>query len=197
MYRNDKKIDFFTRKAEEEGYPARSVYKLKEINEKYNLFKKGDSVLDLGCSPGSWLIYIANKIGDRGKIVGVDIENVKIPLKDNIVFIKKDIIDFINSNLKESEQNYQAIVSDLAPKTTGIKSVDAGRSLELCERALEIAGAILLPDGNFTCKIFEGESVNDFFKKVESKFKLAKRFKPEATIKGSKEFYIIGKGFKK
>ena len=197
MYRKDKKTEFFTTKAKEEGYPARSVYKLKEIDKKYQLFKKGDSVLDLGSAPGSWLIYIANKIGDQGKVVGVDMENVKIPLKDNIVFIKKDIIDFMSSNLKKSKQKYQAVVSDLAPATSGIKSVDSGRSLELCELAFEIAETVLLPGGNFACKIFEGESTNDFFKEVEKKFKVAKRFKPEATLKGSKELYIIGKGFKK
>jgi len=196
MYRKNKINEFFTRKAKEEGYPARSVYKLKEIDEKYHLFKNGDKVLDLGCAPGSWLLYVASKIGSQGKVVGVDIKDIKIPLKENIIFIKKDVVDFEKSETKELNQKYQAVISDLAPSTSGIESVDTGKSLELCQKAFDIAKKVLAPGGNFICKIFEGELTNDFFKEVEKSFKFTKRFRPKAVIKRSKEFYIIGKGFK-
>jgi 23S rRNA (uridine2552-2'-O)-methyltransferase len=89
MYRKDRKQDFYTILAKKEGYPARSVYKLKEINEKYKIIKKGDSVLDLGCAPGSWLSYISQKVGNKGRAVGVDTEDIKITDKPNISFIKK------------------------------------------------------------------------------------------------------------
>jgi 23S rRNA (uridine2552-2'-O)-methyltransferase len=196
MYRKNKINEFFTRKAKEEGYPARSVYKLKEIDEKYHLFKKGDKVLDLGCAPGSWLIYVASKIGSQDKVVGVDIKDIKIPPRENIIFIKKDVMDFEKSGIMESDQKYQAVISDLAPSTSGIELVDTGKSLELCEKAFDIAKKVLTPGGNFVCKIFEGEFTNDFFKKVEKSFKFTKRFRPKAVIKRSKEFYIVGKMFR-
>jgi len=196
MYRKNKINEFFTRKAKEEGYPARSVYKLKEIDEKYHLFKKGDKVLDLGCAPGSWLFYVANKIGIKGKVVGIDIKDIKIPPKENIIFIKKDVMDFEKSEARELSQKYQAVISDLAPSTSGIELVDTAKSLELCGKALDIARRVLAPSGNFVCKIFEGGLTNDFFKEVETSFKFTKRFRPKAVIKRSKEFYIIGKGFR-
>ena len=193
MYRKDEKEDFYTRLAKKEGYPARSVYKLKEIDEKYKIFKKGEKVLDLGCSPGSWLIYISQKVGDKGMVVGIDMESVKIVDKPNILFIKKDVFTLKELDFKEK---FQAVVSDLAPKTSGLKSLDAGRSLELSEKSFEIAKSVLLPDGNFVCKLFESESSDGFFKKVKRYFDSVKRFKPKAVVRGSKEFYIIAKGFK-
>ena len=193
MYRKDRKQDFYTILAKKEGYPARSVYKLKEINEKYKIIKKGDSVLDLGCAPGSWLLYISQKIGDKGRAVGIDTEDIKIADKSNISFIKKNIFNLEKSDFKK---RFQAVVSDLAPKTSGLKFLDAEKSLELAEKSFEIAKSVLLPGGNFVCKIFESESSNELFKKVEEHFDFAKRLKPKAVVKASKEFYIIGRGFK-
>src|SRR4030043_667864 len=93
MYRKDRKNEHYTILAKKEGYPARSVYKLKEIDEKYKIIKKGDFVLDLGCAPGSWLLYVSQKVGNRGKVIGVDIEEAEIPQAANIIFIKKSIFD--------------------------------------------------------------------------------------------------------
>jgi 23S rRNA (uridine2552-2'-O)-methyltransferase len=192
MYRKGKKQDFYTKLAKEQGYPARSVYKLKEIDEKYKIIKKGDRVMDLGCFPGSWLIYISQKVGDKGSVIGVDIEEIKTIKRPNVLFIKKDIFDFKNSDVKGK---FQAIVSDLAPKTSGSKFLDSAKSLELSEMSFEIAKLFLLPGGNFICKIFEGESSRDFFEKVKKHFVFLKRFRPKATAKESREFYIIAKGF--
>lgn len=199
MYRKNKKEEFFTKKARVEGYPARSIYKLKEINEKYNLFKKGDSILDLGCSPGSWLIYCAKEVGPKGKVVGIDLEEIKIALPANVIFIKKDIMSLLPPELffgRNSRHKYQTVLSDLAPATSGIKFADADKSLELGQRAFEIAQMVLAHNGNFVCKVFEGESSDDFFKTIAKNFEFSKRFRPKAVIKNSKEFYIIGKGFR-
>ena len=193
MYRKDKPNEFYTALAKKEGYPARSVYKLKEIDEKYKIIKKGNRVLDLGCAPGSWLLYISQKVGDRGKVIGVDVEEIKIPPKINVVFIKRSVFDLEGSDFKDK---FEVVVSDLAPNTSGVKSLDAGRSLELAEKSFEIAKSVLLPGGNFVCKIFEGESSNVFFKKVKNHFDFAKRLRLKAIIKKSKEFYIVGRGFK-
>jgi len=196
MYRKDKKDEFFTKKAQKEGYPARSVYKLQEIDKKYRIFKKGDRVLDLGCAPGSWLLYISKKVGSRGRVIGVDIEDVKIKKRENMIFIKKDVMDLEDSDLKKSFEQFQVVVSDLAPSVSGIKSRDVGKSLELCEKALDLAKKVLSSKGVFICKIFEGESTNEFFQKVKNNFAFVKRFRPKAVLKRSKEVYIVARGFK-
>ncbi|OGZ32686.1 MAG: hypothetical protein A2V69_03675 [Candidatus Portnoybacteria bacterium RBG_13_40_8] len=181
------KTDSYTKKAKQEKYPARSVYKLEEIDKKYRLIKKSDKVLDLGCAPGSWLIYIAKK---AEKVVGVDVLEMKIKIPQNAIFLKKDIMNF------DVWGNYDVVVSDLAPSTSGIEFVDEERSLEYCERALQIAQRALNRGGNFVCKIFEGEGTEEFFKKVKDNFEFAKRFKPKASRKQSREIYIVGKGFR-
>ncbi len=193
MYRKAKKEEFYTVLARKEGYPARSVYKLKEIDKKYKIIRKGDRVLDLGCAPGSWLLYISQKVGEKGRVIGIDIGDIKIAQKPNILFIKKSIFDLNNPDFKGK---YRVVVSDLSPKTAGVKFLDAGKALELAKMAFEIAKSVLLPGGNFICKIFEGESSGELFKEVSKYFEFTKRFRPKAVIKESKEFYIIGKGFK-
>jgi len=194
MYRKDKKQEFFTIKARKEGFPARSIYKLEEIDERFKIFKTEDRVLDLGCSPGSWLIYISRRVGVTGKVIGLDTQELSIKPGINTVFIKGDVKNYKAYEL-DQKGKFNSIVSDLAPSTSGVKSLDAGRSLELCQVAFEIAKKYLIPGGNFVCKIFEGEESNEFIKEVGKFFKTIKRFRPRAVIKGSREFYIIGQGF--
>lgn len=180
-------------RAQKEGYPARSVYKLKEINEKYKIMKKGDTVLDLGSAPGSWLLYVSEIVGDKGKVVGIDKSELKINFPKNTVFLQKDIMDLKGQDLKIKK--YNSVISDMAPSTSGIKIVDIGRSLGLCEKALEIAVIFLRPKGNFVCKIFEGDNVQDFFFETKKFFKSVKIFRSVATSKRSKEIYIVAQGF--
>ncbi|MFA5878019.1 MAG: RlmE family RNA methyltransferase [Candidatus Staskawiczbacteria bacterium] len=196
MYRQDLKDEFYTRKSKEEGYPARSVYKLKEIDEKYRVIRRGNRVLDLGCAPGSWLLYIAEKVGKTGKVLGIDSEDVKIKQKDNITFLKKNILELDESYFINMPK-FHVLVADLAPKTSGVKSFDVGRSLELSETAFSIAKEVLVAGGNFICKIFEGADVDEFVKEVEKSFSVLKRVRPKAVIKHSKEFYIIAMGYRK
>src|SRR3989344_2806810 len=129
MYRKDNKTEHYTQKANREGYSARSVYKLKDIDEKYRLFKKGDKVLDLGAAPGSWMQYIAIKVGERGFVQGVDIQDIEIELKPNMRFLKKDMRELNSTHFTKGK--YDAVVSDAAPFTSGVPSLDAGRSFEL------------------------------------------------------------------
>jgi len=194
MRQRESKTEFYTRKAKEEGYPARSVYKLKEIDEKFEIIKAGDKVLDLGATPGSWLKYLSEKTGVSGKVLGVDTEDAKIELPANAKFLKKDVFAFTEDDFKELKK-FHVVVSDLAPKTSGVKFADAAKSLELCEKALEIAQKVLTPGGNFVCKVFESEKTKDFFKKIEENFKSAKRLKPQASRKESREIFFIGKSF--
>lgn len=196
MYRRNTKEEYYTRKAKQEKYPARSVYKLEQINNKYSIIKQGDRVIDLGCAPGSWLLFISKKIalpvgetGDAGRVVGIDIADLKIPVPKNAEFIKSDVMSFKINGL------FDVIVSDIAPNTSGIHDVDTEKSLEYCERALDIAKINLKKGGNFVCKVFEGEGIKDFFKKITQNFKIAKRYRPMAVRRESREIYIIGKNY--
>ncbi len=210
MYRKDHKREFYTYKAREEGYPARSVYKLKEIDEKFKIIKNGDKVLDLGAAPGSWTLYVSNKIGIQGKVYGVDVAdlNIKVPKNllttprehvdqeaGNIRFIKKSILDLTEEDFRGFGKNFNAVISDMAPSTTGFIPKDAADSLELSRVAFEIAKRFLKKGGHFVCKIFDGEDADAFVKEVGQSFNLLKRARPAAIVKRSKEFYIVAKGF--
>lgn len=198
MFRKDRKNEYYTQKAHEEGYPARSVYKLKEIDERYHIFRHRDAVLDLGCAPGSWILYIARRVGNQGKVVGLDIRDLKIKVSKNMFFQKVDLMKINFSDLeginKQAgiQSKYNVVVSDLSPKTCGIRSIDADNSFKLASQALNFALAFLAPKGNFVCKIFESEKVKDFFQKVKSNFVTVKIFRPKAVLKHSREIYVVG-----
>ena len=195
MYRKGQKNEFYTIKAREEGYPARSVYKLKEIDEKFKVIASGDKVLDLGSAPGSWMIYLSNKVGSTGMVVGLDLEDVVIEKRQNMVFYKRDILSLTPKDLQEIGAPFNAIVADLAPKTSGVPSIDAGKSLELCEMAFDIAKKSLREGGVFLTKIFESEDTKEFTENIRKNFTEVRRIKPQAVMKQSREFYILARGF--
>jgi len=182
--------DFYTRKSREEGYYARSVYKLKQINKKYNLIRTGDKVLDLGCSPGGWVQASLELIGNKGFIIGIDINNVKEIKAQNFQFIKADI------ETVDIDGTFNVILSDMAPKTTGDRALDQERSYSLSMAALKICDTNLVKKGNFLCKIFQGGKYPEFLKEVKKRFEFVKTMKPEASKSKSKEMYVIGKCMK-
>ncbi|MFC1811491.1 RlmE family RNA methyltransferase [Thermodesulfobacteriota bacterium] len=182
--------DHYSRRAKKERFPARSVYKLQEIQKKYNLIRKGGKVLDLGCSPGSWLVYAANLTGDTGRVVGIDLKPVSVQVPSHVRTYIGDILSMDDA----IEKDFNVVLSDMAPATTGIKSVDAARSFHLCQAALSIARDVLNPGGSFVCKIFQGEDFKEFSDAVKANFQTQKIFKPESSRKASKEIYIIGLG---
>ncbi|MDD5433741.1 MAG: RlmE family RNA methyltransferase [Candidatus Pacebacteria bacterium] len=197
MKREFSKNDFFTKKAKQENYPARSVYKLQDIDNKFKIFRKSDWVLDLGCAPGSWLLYIGNKVSITGKVVGVDVLDLNTQPLNNTLFIKKNVLD---EDLLESgplgSASFNVVVSDMAPNTTGLLEVDVANCLELTNRALEIAKKVLTENGNFVCKVFEGLGTDAFVKEAKKYFQMVKKYRPQAVRRGSKEIYLIAKGFK-
>jgi 23S rRNA (uridine2552-2'-O)-methyltransferase len=185
--------DHYSRQAKKDRFPARSVYKLAEIQKKHRLIKKGDTVLDLGCAPGSWLLYAAKLTGPKGRVIGVDLKPVSIQLSSHTKIITADVFTL---DIESLEKDFKVVLSDMAPATTGHKIVDAARSYNLCETALNIAQSILLPGGSFVCKIFQGPDFNLFLDAVRAGFKRLKVFKPQSSRKASKEIYVIGLGFK-
>ncbi len=184
--------DHFTRKARKEKYPARSVYKLQEIQGKHKLIKKGARVLDLGCYPGSWLVYAAQITGPGGSVIGIDLKTVTENLPSHVRIYTGDILA-LEAPLSESiGDSFDVVLSDMAPATTGNKNVDAARSFTLSEAALNIATSRLLPGGSFVCKIFQGPDFNNFMDLVKASFKNCKIIKPQSSRKTSKEIFIVG-----
>ena len=188
--------DHYTRRAQKEKYPARSVYKLQEMQQKYRIIRKSGRVLDLGCAPGSWLLFAAQQTGPTGKVVGVDLKKLDISLPSHAQAIQADIADPDGDWLTQAEPEFDLVLSDMAPTTTGNKTVDAARSFELCRAALKIALLTLKPGGNFVCKIFQGPDFKNFELEVRNSFRKTKNFKPQSSRKASKELFIIGFGKK-
>ena len=185
--------DHYTRKAKKDKYPARSVYKLEEIQKKFRVIKKSDSVLDLGCAPGSWLIYAAELTGLTGSVVGIDIKQIRINLPGHVTVYTGDILS--QNNFFSEKKQFNVVLSDMAPSTTGNKHLDSTRSFNLAMAALECAQQRLKPGGKFVCKIFQGEDFNFFLDLVKKNFNNVKIFKPQSSRKASREIYIIGLNF--
>jgi len=186
--------DHFFKKAKRQKYLSRSVYKLEEIQGKYNFIRRGDRVLDLGCAPGSWLHYVAETVGPQGLVVGVDIKKVEKQIATQVIIINKDVNELDAELLLKYCSGYNVVLSDMAPPTTGIGFVDSTRSIALADRVLEIAGIVSKKGGHFLCKVFEGEDFPQFLKKVKSKYEWVKIIKPQASRKKSREIYLLGMG---
>ncbi|MCL2832207.1 MAG: RlmE family RNA methyltransferase [Treponema sp.] len=208
---NYSKPDHWSLKAQKEGYPARSVYKLMEIDEKFNLLRysgagsgRGIKVLELGAAPGSWSLYLLRKFcGSSGlSLVSVDL----CPLSrqyDRGLFDRPELVfiqgDFTLAGIRETIEShgpFNLIISDAAPATTGIRSVDTLRSLELAETALSYAHTALANNGNMAVKVFQGGDTGNFLKSMRDLFKSAKSFKPQACRSESFETYFLGLGKK-
>jgi 23S rRNA (uridine2552-2'-O)-methyltransferase len=190
--------DHYSERAKKERYPARSVFKLKEAQKKFRLIKKGDRVLDLGCSPGSWLLYAAELTGKRGRVLGIDLKAVCIKIPPQAETLTADILTINRAwvDKQELRNRFNVVLSDMAPATTGNKALDAARSFQLCQAALSIAEMVLKPGGSFICKIFQGEEFKEFSDIVSARFKHHKIFKPRSSRKESKEIFILGMGFR-
>lgn len=188
--------DHFARQARKEKYPARSVYKLREMQEKYRIMATGDKILDLGCAPGSWLLYAARQAGRAGRVIGIDKKPLSIAVPANVTTYTGDVLNLDEELLQTIGHDFRVTLSDMAPDTTGNKKVDADRSFVLCEAALLLAQKVLQPGGSFVCKIFQGQDFNLFLNLVKSTFKRCRIFKPRSSRKKSREIYIIGLGMK-
>jgi 23S rRNA (uridine2552-2'-O)-methyltransferase len=191
MTRGGRWEDPYTRRARDERWPARSVYKLQEIDSKFKLLRRGSRVLDLGCYPGSWSQYSVRQVGPRGDVVGVDLRGPERLSSSNFRFIEADVLELDPQWLKKKIGSRDAVICDLAPKTTGIRIADTCRSMELALCALDIALTILNKGGYFLCKVFEGEDFKDFKLRLERCFDQVKVIRPSAVRKGSREVYLL------
>jgi 23S rRNA (uridine2552-2'-O)-methyltransferase len=184
--------DFYRSRARAEGYVARAIYKLKEVDEKYHLFKANQRVLDLGCSPGSWLQYIAGRTGPRGLIVGVDANPVEIEVAPPLYFVQGEVTSIDLKTIKAISPVFDVVVSDMAPKTTGMRQVDQQRSLELAFLAWEWAEKLLCTGGDFLVKVFEGPDTGALLAVLKASFKSCRPVKPAGSRPASREIYFLG-----
>jgi 23S rRNA (uridine2552-2'-O)-methyltransferase len=188
--------DRFTREAKERGFPARSVFKLEEIDRRVRLFKKGQRVLDLGAAPGSWSMFAAERIGPSGKLLAIDLCALGRALPSNATFRQGDALSLATEDLSLFSP-YDVVLSDMAPSTTGTREADQAQSFELFMRALEIAGALLSPGGSFVGKIFMGPDFPAAKKRVKELFETERAIRPEGTRESSYEIFVVGLGRKR
>lgn len=185
--------DKFSQKARHKGFRARSVFKLEELDQKFNLIEDGMSVLDLGAAPGSWLQYTSERIGSAGLAIGIDLKEIS-PIANNVITYPADVTDIkrIKQILKKFNlDKVDLILSDIAPNTTGIKYVDQKRSVELNQAIVETAKSFLQPRGKLVMKVFSGEDLTQFIKDLKKIFRNVSVTKVDASRDRSREVYII------
>lgn len=190
--------DHYYNKAKKENFLARSIYKLEEIDKKFKILKANDLVLDLGYYPGSWIQYTSKMIHPGGEVVGIDIQAVNKKLSDlkNVTLIQDDILEMDESIFENMNKKFDVILSDMAPSTTGVKSVDQARSLELVEMVFQVASKFLIKQGCLVVKVFDSNDAQVFLKECKNLFDETYKLKPKSTRSVSKEFFFIGKNFK-
>ncbi len=191
-----KRHDTFFKRARQEGFAARSVFKLEEIDRRYSLFKKAARVLDLGCRPGSWLQYVARQAGDGARLVGVDRTALDIVVP-NLRMLVGDIYDLTPAQLVGDLGEFDVVLSDMAPDTSGVRSADQAKSEALFEQALWIAEETLMQGGSFVGKIFMGPDLQKLLKRARGGFTEVKMVKPDGTRKESFEQYVVALGRKR
>ena len=190
----DRKRDYYYKKAKEEKYRSRAAYKLLQAVKKYRFIKEGDVVLDLGAAPGGWVQAARNSVGSEGYVLGVDLKSVEPFEEENVRTIIGDINDeeTLHEILGFLPKEADAVISDASPNISGVWEVDHARQMGLSLRALEIALETLRPSGGFFVKVFQGDMLDDFTKKVKNHFQQVRVVKPEASRGRSSELFILG-----
>jgi 23S rRNA (uridine2552-2'-O)-methyltransferase len=191
------KPDFWAQKAKKEGYPARSVYKLMEIDRKFGLLKQGSRVLDIGAAPGSWSLWVLQRLAGSGFLAAVDLQELAMRQSfDNFLFVRGDLYDSAVRETLLAAGPFGLVLSDAAPSTTGNRLVDQGSSEAIVEAVIEYADAALAPGGAMVAKIFQGGAEASLLKRLRGRFTQARCFKPEACRSESFETYLVATGFK-
>ncbi|HDQ14398.1 MAG TPA: RlmE family RNA methyltransferase [Sediminispirochaeta sp.] len=192
-----RKPDHYTQKAKKAGYPARSVYKLEEIQTKYRLLRPKQRVLDIGAAPGSWSMYAAEQVSPQGSVVAVDLQDCRIPDSyRQITILKGDAFSPELTEAIKARGPYNVVLSDAAPATTGNRTIDSTASAALAEQCLLLAPSILRPPGALVIKIFQGGEEQELIRRLRQIFKSVKPFKPKSSRKNSFEIFLIATGLK-
>ncbi|WP_277554773.1 SAM-dependent methyltransferase [Halobaculum limi] len=204
-----RKDDFYNR-AKQEGYRARSAYKLRQIDEEFDLFDHGDTVVDLGAAPGGWLQIAAEEVTEAGTVVGVDLQRIDDLDHPHVETVRGDMTEertryYLRKALGVDPdpdpdddappvRPVDVVISDMAPNMTGEYQLDHARSIHLCRQALDTALELLKPGGDFVVKVFDGPDLADFRDDVDAEFQYVRAYTPEASRKRSSERYLIARG---
>ena len=187
--------DFFFKEAKRKGYRSRAAYKLSEIDDKRDVLSRGDVVLDLGAAPGSWLQVVSERVGEHGKVIGVDLKAIDDGLPNNVVTMQEDVTLLTPENLSTvlggDFREFDVVLSDMAPSTTGTKTIDHHGSINLCHTTLDLSATLLKPHGNLIMKVLEGEAYTQLLKRCANCFDSARGFKPKASRAISTEMFIV------
>ena len=193
--------DYYFKKAKKDKYPARSVYKLEEAQQKHGFLKAGQRVLDLGCHPGSWSLYTAGILGEKGVVVAADLQPTDIAVQKphaEIHWLCYDVYseEFV-AYVKKQWPGFHVVLSDMAPRTTGSQYADHQQSLRLVRRVLALSALFLHENGTLYCKVFQGEDFPEFLQECKPLFATVKVVKPKSSRNESREVFVLGRGFRR
>jgi 23S rRNA (uridine2552-2'-O)-methyltransferase len=199
-FNEERKTETYYKKAKKENYRSRASYKLLQLNKKFKVIRKGDQVVDFGAAPGGWSQVALEAIGEKGLVIGVDLQRIK-PFEDtdNFIALKGDFTskETMKRVVEILDGSADVILSDASPQLTGIKDVDQARSLLLVESVLDAGEKILKDNGVMLMKIFQGENFPRLLKDFKKRFKTVKTTKPPSSRKKSVEMYIFAKNYRK
>jgi 23S rRNA (uridine2552-2'-O)-methyltransferase len=195
----ERKRDYYYKKAKEQKYRSRATYKLFQVIEKYHFMERGDFVLDLGAAPGGWIQAARKTVGTKGFVLGVDLKPIEPFQQSNVHTIIGDINELETQEqiLSMLPRKADVVISDASPNISGIWEVDHARQIDLAQRALKIALETLMPHGSFFVKVFEGDLLSDFIKKMKRHFEVVRIIKPMASRAKSSELFVLGMRLKK
>jgi 23S rRNA (uridine2552-2'-O)-methyltransferase len=194
----DRKRDYYYKKAKQEKYRSRAAYKLFQTIKKYGFIEHGDVVVDLGAAPGGWIQAARKTVGNKGFVLGIDLKPIEPFTQPYVRTMICDITDeeTVTQILEMLPRKADAVISDAAPNISGIWEVDHARQMDLAQKALEIAKEVLKPSGSFFVKVFQGDMLSDFLQKVKQNFVNVVIVKPEASRSKSAELFILGRSLK-
>ena len=194
----DRKRDYYYKKAKQEKYRSRAAYKLFQAIKKYGFIEHGDVVVDLGAAPGGWIQAARKTVGNKGFVLGIDLKTIEPFTQPYVRTIMCDITDreAVVQILELLPRKADAVISDAAPNISGIWEVDHARQMDLAQQALEIAKEVLRPSGSFFVKVFQGEMFSDFLQKMKQNFVNVVIVKPHASRAKSAELFILGRSLK-
>ena len=195
----ERKKEHYYKMAKKQQYRSRASYKLLQINKRFKVIKPNDKVVDLGAAPGGWSQVALEIVGEEGLVIGVDLEWIRPFDEENYLTVRGD---FTNKELLKEVKLLlsgmaQVVISDAAPKLSGIKDIDNFKSADLADNALKVCDHLLMHGGNFVMKAFQGAEFDNIIKNIKERFKTVKTTKPPSSRKGSVEMYVVAKGFKR
>jgi len=194
----ERKRDYYYKRAKEEKYRSRAAYKLLQAVDKYHFIKEGDVVVDLGAAPGGWIQAARKNVGGAGFVLGVDLKPLEPFSESNVKTIIGDIIEpeTLDQILSLLPRKADAVVSDVSPNISGVWEVDHARQIDLAQHSLEIALEILGSSGGFFVKVFQGDMLDDMISGVRKHFEDVRVIKPKASRAKSSEIFILGMDLK-